>query len=271
MELKHTSLTGGGRIAFECVVNGLRLIFARGNENARARLHNAADAHGQRLGGHLGNIFEEAGVILNGLAGKLRYVGIVDKGVAGLVKADVSVGADAKDLNVGAAGAVQLSLITAGFLFGIGSVAAGNVNGFFGQIDMIEKVLSHKAQKALGGSGINGVILIQIVGIHLGKADFTRLIGADQFFIKRNGGGAGGKTQKKFGLFLHFFHHDTGGVAGDLLFIFKNQGRIMLGFKQNLSHRFFFLSFRARVIVPQGGGKVVGVFGKRFAKKLILC
>ena len=45
MELKHASLTDGGRIAFECVVNGLRLTFARGNENARTRLHNAADAH----------------------------------------------------------------------------------------------------------------------------------------------------------------------------------------------------------------------------------
>ena len=76
----------------EAVLHCLGLIFAVADQQNPFSLHDRADAHGIGMGRNILPSFEEALVSIDSGIGELDVVGTVDKLVAGLIKADVSIG-----------------------------------------------------------------------------------------------------------------------------------------------------------------------------------
>ncbi|ETJ01795.1 MAG: hypothetical protein Q605_AUC01050G0003 [Actinomyces urogenitalis DORA_12] len=99
-------------LAFDQLVDRLSLVLAGGDENQLTRLHDGGQALGDAVGGDGVNVpVEEAGVVPARLLGQDVNVRARVQRAAGLVEADVTVRADAQDLQVAVPGRGHTLLI----------------------------------------------------------------------------------------------------------------------------------------------------------------
>jgi len=71
----------------------------------------------------------------------------------------------------------------------------GNVGPIRLQVDVIEEMLPHEAPVALERLRVHGEVLVQVEGGHAPEAEPLLTMQANQLFVDRDGGGAGGQAQ----------------------------------------------------------------------------
>ena len=202
--------------------DGLGLIGAGGKQEHAAGVHDAANAQADRLTGHVVFTVEEAAVGLDGAMRKVDDVAAIHKRVGRLVKADVAVAANAKNLDINAACLGNGFIIAGAFRLLVGGVAVGDMGAGRVDVDMIEQLGLHKAVIALLVLNRQSAVLIQVKGLRLGEIQHAGLAQANQFLIGGNRGGAGGQAQHGGGLGKHLRGNQGCGGLSHLGGIFVN-------------------------------------------------
>ena len=141
--------------------------------------------------------------------------------VIGLVKADVTVVANAEQLQIRVTGGSDDLVVLGAGSGGIGVGAIGHVRVVQIDIDVIEEVLAHKVVIALGIVVRKTTILIQVIGADLGEVNVTLLVPSSELLVGANRGGAGGKTQHAIGLEDNLGRDDISGLAAHILVVFS--------------------------------------------------
>ena len=116
MQLQDAAGAGRGHRAGHGVLDGLCLGFTVGYHQHLACLHDGLDAHGVCLFGDKGLVaVKEALVGFDGSGCKVDAVGLQLKGFARLIEADMTVGADAQQLQIDAAQLMDDAVVTGAF------------------------------------------------------------------------------------------------------------------------------------------------------------
>src|SRR5207248_2778347 len=143
---------------------------AGGQEENSFGLENCADAHGD---GALRNLFarrKKFAIVFRGVfAENLQASARADAG-SRLIETDVSIAADAEDLQVDAAGAANILLVRSAVLLVIAfDRAVRNMDVARRNIDLGEEVLLHEMPEAPGVIRGEAQILVEFEGTHAGK------------------------------------------------------------------------------------------------------
>ena len=160
--------------------------------------HDVAHAHGDGVAGHIVTAGEEAGVGVDGGGVQGLLVGAVHQHVAGLIEAQVAVGAYAQHLHVDVGlvqDGVELTEVLLHVAHALGHVGVGLVD-----VDMVEQVIVHEVAIALVVVAGEAHILIQIDAVDAGEVQTLLMAAAAQLLIHAHGAGAGGKAQGAIGL-----------------------------------------------------------------------
>ena len=143
------------------------------------------------------------------------------KGLARLVETDVAVVADAQQLQVDAADALDDSVIAGALALGIHVGAVGQVDGFGADVDQIEQVAVHEAPVAFGMLLGQAAVLVQVDAGDLGEVQVALVVPLDQLFIGTHGGAAGGQAQHAVGFHDDLSRDDVGSLAGHVIVVFR--------------------------------------------------
>ena len=212
---------GGDHVVHNQALDGVSLGQAGGDQNHALGGHDVAHAHGDGGGGNVLLLLEETGVGVDGALGQLLDVSNADQMVAGLVEGDVTVVADAQQLQVGNAALTNLG-------FQLGSVgfrvthALGNVGVGLVDVDVIEQVGVHEVAVALVVGLGDAAVLIQIHGVYLREVHLAGFVGLDQLLVHGYGGAAGGQAQLAVGLLVHQFADHIGHIGAAFIVAFGN-------------------------------------------------
>ena len=192
----HLQDAGGhfrGDRAEESLLHDLGLAGAVDHHQHLAGLHNGLDAHGVGLLGHQVYVaVKEALVGLDGLLGQVHTVGLQLKGLARLVEADVAVVADAQQLQVDAAHAVDdLVVLGAGCVrIGVGAVRQVDAGGV--DVDVVKQVAVHEAPVAFRVVLGQAAVLVQVHGGDLREINVALVVPLHQLLVGPHRGAAGG-------------------------------------------------------------------------------
>ena len=174
------------------------LLLAADDQQQLPGAHDVAHAHGDGVAGHVVPGGEEAGVGVDGALVQHFLVGAVVQGVAGLVEAQVAVGADAQHLD-GDVGLVQdgVELLQVGLHVAgaLGHIGVGLVD-----VDVVEEVVVHEVAVALVMGGLQAHVLVQVHAVDAGEVQALLPAAAGQLLIHAHGAGAGGQAQGAVGL-----------------------------------------------------------------------
>ena len=141
--------------------------------------------------------------------------------VVGLIEADVTVVANAEQLQIGVAGGSDDLVVLGAGSGGIGVRTVGHMRVVQIDVDVIEEVLTHKVVIALGIVMRKATILVQVVGADLGKVDVTLLVPSSKLLVGTNRSRAGGKAQHAIGLEDNLGRDDIGGLTAHILVVFS--------------------------------------------------
>ena len=211
----------GGDGTEEAVLHRLGLVGAAGHQQDTLGGHDGTDAHGVSVGGHIFLLLEEAGVGLDGGIGQGDLVGVLHELLGGFVEADVTVGAQTQQLQVGTAHRSDHRVIAGALLLGIGVHTVGDVAVGLIDVHMVEQVGAHEVGVALVMVFVQAHILVQIDGGDLGEVQITGLVLGDQLLIGAYRAAAGGQTEDAVGLQLDLSGDDVGGLAAQILVVFR--------------------------------------------------
>ena len=140
----------GGYVFQHGIMDGLGLVRAGGNEHHLPGTHNGADAEAYRLPRHFVGAVEKARIGFNGALAQRDQVATVHEAIPGLVEADVSIAANAQQLNVNAARRLNGGIIRAGRRSQITGRATGHMDGLRAHVHMLEQLLHHEGVVAAG-------------------------------------------------------------------------------------------------------------------------
>jgi len=215
--------------AEEAVLHSLSLACAVADQQDPLCLHDGADAHGVGMGGNILTLLKETLVGVDGGVGQLHMVGAVDELVAGLVEADVAVGAQAQQLQVSTTKGLDDSIVTGALSSSVGVGAVGNIAVGLVDVHMIEQVGAHEVGIALVVILGQTHVLVQVDGSDLGEVQLAGLILGDQLLVGTNRAGTGSQTQNAVGLQMDLGGDDIGSLAADIGVILGNdQSRFSL-------------------------------------------
>ena len=112
-----------------------------------------------------------------------------------LVEGDVTVVADAQQLNVHAAGLLYQLLIALALCLQILCGAAWNAGVFLVDVDVVEQIVVHKVTVALVVVAVQSCILVQVDSFYMAKVHSALVVHLNQLFIHSDRSGAGCQTQ----------------------------------------------------------------------------
>src|SRR5450755_1075856 len=116
----------------------------------------------------------------------------------------MSVAADAENLQIDAAGALNVVFIGGAVFFVVaGDGAVGNMNVAGIDIHMGKEVLQHEMVKAVGMLGRNSEIFIEIEGERAGEIEAFLTMQAGEFAIDAESGASGGQSEADRGILAH--------------------------------------------------------------------
>ena len=137
-----------------------------------------------------------------------------------LVEADVAVGAEAQQLQVDAAHAVDDVVVLGAGVGRVGVGAVGQMDGLGADVHMVEQVLVHEAPIAFGVLFGQSAVLVEVDGGHFGEVEVALVIPLHQLCVSAHRGASGRQTQHTVR-----FHDDLRGddvcrLAGHILVVF---------------------------------------------------
>ena len=149
-------------------------------------------------------------------------IGALGEGIGRLIEADVAIGAQAQQLQIRAAEAIDNGIVPGALgvrvrVHAIGDVAVGLVD-----IHMVKQVRTHEIGVALVMILGKAHILVQIHGLHPGEVQVAGLILGDQLLVGAHRAGAGGQAQHAVGLQIDLGGDDIGGLPAHVGVILGN-------------------------------------------------
>ena len=147
-------------------------------------------------------------------------MGLQLKGFARLIEADMTIGADAQQLQVDAAQLVDDTVVT-GTLGGSVQIGAVRQVGLCRvDVDLAEQVLIHEIPVALGMLFGQAAVLVQIDGGDLREIEVALVVPLHQLGVGAHRGAAGRQTQHTVRFHDDLCGDDVGRFAGHILIIF---------------------------------------------------
>ncbi len=220
MKLKNTCGNVFRNLAFDKPENSLSLIRAvRKNENL-LRVHYVFKSHSESLTGNFVYTFKQSRIIFNRAFGKIDDMRNATERRAGFVERDVSVRADAENLNIllhfFEKGVISVALRLSVCRFAVFDVGIRKV-----YIDMIEKIISHKIDVALVARYVKPRVLVEVYGFNLFIARSVLVVVFDHIFIKTYGGGTRCETDNGFGVGFNHVRHNFKSLLTHFIVIFR--------------------------------------------------
>lgn len=194
---------GGDGPGLEDGAHRLTLFRPTRQQDDLAGAHDAADAHGEgpaRHGVFIGEILLVAG---DGLIGEPDKVVFIMENIIGLVEADVPVGADAEQLQVGAVAGCEG--VEAGQLRLGRGVALGDDEAALGHAHSIEKIFAHVVVVGVGVITGQPLIFVKVDDAGGRKIGLAGHVVLHQPLVDGQGSGPGGQPQQ------HIFFAGEGG------------------------------------------------------------
>ena len=184
MQLQSAGRVHAGDRALDSLGDGFGLVLAVGYQDGLAAIQDRAHPHADGVDRHVLDLFEEAGVVLDGRAGQRLQSCPRAQRAGRLVEANVAIGADAQDLDVNAAALLYALLVPLTERPVIPGGAGGDLDVVFGNVDVLVKVLVHEAGVALWMIGRQTHILVEVEGRDLGEVQAFFLVHARQFLVQ---------------------------------------------------------------------------------------
>ena len=145
--------------------DALRLLVTRRDEHDAARLQDRPHAHRERFARHLRRRRRRRARRCRAASTPQRHpMRAREQLVAGLVEADVAVGADAENLQVDAAGAGDGGLVALALRVEIARGAVEEMNPLRPQVHAVEQVLVHEGAKAARMAAVDAGEFVQVEG-----------------------------------------------------------------------------------------------------------
>ena len=222
----------GGDGTEERAMQDVLLQLTVGDQNDLLCLHDRDHPHRDCLSRHLIFVFEETGVCADGGLVQIDHVRALDEYAGGLVEADVTVNADAEQLQVDAAQALDACIILGTLCIHILGTAVGDEGVFGTDVDVVEEVGLHEVTVALRIVFGQSRVLIKVDGGYLGEIEITLVVPIGELTVDTEGRGAGCQTDNALRL------HDD--LCGDN--VCRLAAELFLGGNGDEFHGVFFLS-----------------------------
>ena len=141
VHLKRGSRAVLGKATFNGSGDSGGLVLSERKKNNLLGLHDGADTHRESVLRNIRRLLEEAGVILDRLRGEGNHARTRSERRTRLVERNVTIGTDSENLNVNAAGLLDLSLVRRALLAPILCETVQDMGIGLLDVDEIEKVL----------------------------------------------------------------------------------------------------------------------------------
>ena len=197
--LQKAGADGVGQLFLDRLAHDRRLVLAEGHDDDLARLHDRADAHGQRLVRHV--VFAEE--VARGITPRHRIERHRPRPAlarrARLVEADVPAAADAEDLQIDASGPANHLLVVDAMLvhFAARHRAVRYVDVLLGNVDVAEKRLVHPAAIAVRVVGRHRVVFVEVEGDDARKIEPRVLVQPNQLTVQPDRRRARGQAEHR--------------------------------------------------------------------------
>src|SRR5262249_60071141 len=127
-----------------------------------------------------------------------------------LVEADVTVAADAKDLQINSAGVLDRLLVRVAVAVVVPfDCAVRNMNVLLRNIDAREEMLAHEKAKALRMCPRKAEIFVEVKGDDTGEVERLLAVQARQFLVHADCRTAGSQAQTRIGISANRVSNDT--------------------------------------------------------------
>ena len=143
------------------------------------------------------------------------------KGGARLVEADVTIVADAQQLQVDAAHALDHIIIAGALSCGVQIGAVRQIDALRADVHQIKQVAVHKAPVALRMLSGQAAVLVQVDGGDFREVNVILVVPFHQLLVDAHGGAAGGQTQHAVGFHDDLRRDDVGGLAGHVIVVLR--------------------------------------------------
>ena len=120
-----------------------------------------------------------------------------------LVKANVAIATNAKELQVGIAGVANHAVVLGASLIRVGVGPVGHKRVGKVDVDLVEKVLAHEVVVALRILMRKAAVLVQVVGSDLREVTISLVVPLGELLVGANGRGASSKAKHAVGLENH--------------------------------------------------------------------
>ena len=177
-------------------LKGAGLHVTIGQDHHLAGAHHGTNTNGEGVSRHvLGLAAEETAVGNAGVGGEGLHAGLGAQRGTGLVKGDMTIGADTSDEEVDAASFHDHLLVVLALSSEVGGIAVEDVDVLLRTVDMIEQVTSHEGMIALGMGLGQTNILVHVKGDHVLEGHFSGTVGLYEGIVHADGRRTGGKAQ----------------------------------------------------------------------------
>jgi hypothetical protein len=216
MKLQGGGGDGGGDGSFDGFGDGSGLGGAGGEQENFPGFQNRADAHGDGTARTLFAGSEGFCIVVQRLPAQDFEARAGTNAGSGLVEADVTVAADAQDLEVDAAGLADGLFIGGAVLIVIAADGAvGNVDIARIYIDAREEIFVHEMMEALRMCGGKTEIFIEIKSNDAGEIERALLVERDELFVDADHGAASGQAKRQSRFFAYRAGNELSGLKAN--------------------------------------------------------
>jgi hypothetical protein len=200
---------------FHGAAHDRRLVLARGQNENLPRLEDGLNAHRERLAGHVFFAEEVSRGVLPGHQIEGYQPGATLGSGTRLIEPDVAGPPDSKELDVYATSSSDLFFIAAALILErlAGQVTPGQVYILRQNVQVGEEVLPHEPVVGVDAPRVHGVVLVEIEGDNIGKAQTFLLVQADKLAVDSYGSRSGGQAQHRSASRLPPGSYDLGDPA----------------------------------------------------------
>ena len=182
--------------------HSLRLGLAGGNEDDFFGPHDGADAHCHGVVRH-SDVVKIDRVCVNCALGQMHFERIVGELVGRLVECNVTVSADAEELDIDTAHSVDSGGIAVALCFGVSGIAVEEVDVGRVNVNLGKQVLEHQGIVAVFVFLRQVAVFVEVERCDVFEADLAIFASLRHIVVGWYGCCAGGKTKHGFVVLLH--------------------------------------------------------------------
>ncbi len=201
VKLESGTGTNCGERTFDHVFDGADFRGTEREEQAAARIKDGADAHRECVFRHGVEGAEDRAVITERLLGEDLNPRARAERAGGLIEADVTVAAEAEELDVDAARVEDALFVAAALGVKIGRRANGHVGALLVDVDVAEEIFPHEIPVGLVVGAGEADILVEVERRDPAEVEALVAMQADELLVKTERSATGGEAEDGFGFF----------------------------------------------------------------------